>query len=245
MIKGGTTYRFILDHLGSPRLIVNSTTGQVAQRLDYDEFGRVLNDTNPGFQPFGFAGGLYDSDTGLIRFGARDYDAETGRFSGRDPAGFTSDTNLYVYGGGDPVNTFDPTGLTETPTTDPWWPPAKYEPPFEPGPNHVDLPRSTAPNYLDKLREFVRNSLRYPTTDAGHFKKTLDSVRAAAARQCKGAVEIARPVLERGIDLGRATGTIILDAGKALNSVEFFVPVIFVAPPGLFPGIGDPQLNYT
>ena len=38
--------------------------GAIAQRLDYDEFGNVLADTNPGFQPFGFAGGLYDRDTG-------------------------------------------------------------------------------------------------------------------------------------------------------------------------------------
>ncbi len=45
-------------------------------RLDYDEFGRVLLDTNPGFQPFGFAGGHYDPDTQLVRFGARDYDPE-------------------------------------------------------------------------------------------------------------------------------------------------------------------------
>ena len=32
----------------------------VVQRVDYDEFGRVTSDTNPAFQPFGFAGGLYD-----------------------------------------------------------------------------------------------------------------------------------------------------------------------------------------
>jgi len=42
--------------------------------------GNVINDTNPGFQPFGFAGGLYDPDTRLTRFGVRDYDAETGRW---------------------------------------------------------------------------------------------------------------------------------------------------------------------
>jgi len=35
--------------------------------------------TSTGFQPFGFAGGLYDRDTNLVRFGARDYDPETGR----------------------------------------------------------------------------------------------------------------------------------------------------------------------
>ena len=48
----GAIYRFITDHLGSVRLVVNAETGQVVQRMDYDAFGRVLNDANPGFQPF-------------------------------------------------------------------------------------------------------------------------------------------------------------------------------------------------
>ena len=64
MVKNGVTYRLIKDHLGSVRLVVDSTTGAIAQRIDYDEFGVVLTDTNPGFQPFGFAGGLYDSRHG-------------------------------------------------------------------------------------------------------------------------------------------------------------------------------------
>ena len=92
MVKGGVTYRIVTDHLGSVRLVVDAATGQVAQRLDYDEFGRVLADTNPGFQPFGFAGGLYDRGTGLVRFGARDYDAETGRWTAKDPIGFAGGT---------------------------------------------------------------------------------------------------------------------------------------------------------
>lgn len=73
MVKGGQTYRILSDHLGSARLVVNTSTGAIAQRIDYDEFGNITSDTNPGFQPFGFAGGLYDPDTGLTRFGARDY----------------------------------------------------------------------------------------------------------------------------------------------------------------------------
>ena len=88
MVKGGTTYRIVTDHLGSPRLVVDVATGTVAQRMDYDEFGNVLGDTNPGFQPFGFAGGLYDHDTKLVRFGARDYDAGTGRWTTKDPIAF-------------------------------------------------------------------------------------------------------------------------------------------------------------
>ena len=48
MIKGGLTYRIVSDHLGSPRLVVDATTGAVAERIDYDEFGNVLADTRAG-----------------------------------------------------------------------------------------------------------------------------------------------------------------------------------------------------
>ncbi|MEO8218803.1 MAG: RHS repeat-associated core domain-containing protein [Acidobacteriota bacterium] len=106
------TYRIVSDHLGSPRLVVDVASGTVAQRIEYDEFGNVVSDTNPGFQPFGFAGGLYDRDTGLVRFGARDYDPQTGRWTTKDPIGFAGlDTNLYVYAYNDPINEIDPMGL--------------------------------------------------------------------------------------------------------------------------------------
>jgi RHS repeat-associated protein len=96
------------------RLVVNATTGAVEQRLDYDSFGVVLTDTNPGFQPFGFGGGLYDPDTGLVALGVRDYDAETGRFTAPDPIGLAGfDTNLYRYVHDDPVNAVDPSGFND------------------------------------------------------------------------------------------------------------------------------------
>jgi RHS repeat-associated protein len=111
LIKGGVTYRIVSDHLGSPRLVINTSDGTVAQRMDYDEFGNVTLDTNPGFQPFGFAGGLYDQQTGLVRFGARDYDTVTGRWTAKDPTGFQTDVyNLYGYVLNDPVNLIDQTG---------------------------------------------------------------------------------------------------------------------------------------
>jgi RHS repeat-associated protein len=73
----------------------------------------VTSDTNPGFQPFGFAGGLYDADTGLVRFGARDYDAFTGRWTARDPSLFRGGFNLYAYVHNDPINFIDPDGRQE------------------------------------------------------------------------------------------------------------------------------------
>lgn len=110
IIKDGHTYRVLTDQLGSPRLVVDTATGHVVQRLDYDPWGVVTTDTNTGFQPFGFAGGLYDPDTGLVRFGARDYDARTGRWTTPDPALFAGGDNLYAYASNDPVNVVDPTG---------------------------------------------------------------------------------------------------------------------------------------
>jgi RHS repeat-associated protein len=91
--------------------VVNVESGEIAQRLDYTPFGKVTTDTNPGFQPFGFAGGFYDTDTGLVRFGARDYDPTTGRWTAKDPILFQGgSTNLYSYVVNNPVNFFDPRG---------------------------------------------------------------------------------------------------------------------------------------
>jgi RHS repeat-associated protein len=108
MVRGGVTYRILSDHLGSPRLVVNASSGAIVQRIDYDEFGRVTADTSSGFQPFGFAGGIYDSDSGLVRFGARDYDAAIGRWNARDQIRFAgNDANLFSYVGSDPINFID------------------------------------------------------------------------------------------------------------------------------------------
>ena len=73
------------------------TTGVVAQRMDYDSFGNVLVDTNPGFQPFGFAGGLYDRIPGSFASAPATTMLETGRWTAKDPIGFAGgQTNLYA-----------------------------------------------------------------------------------------------------------------------------------------------------
>ncbi|MGE3972482.1 MAG: RHS repeat domain-containing protein, partial [Porticoccaceae bacterium] len=111
LLKGGRVYRLIADHLGSVRLVVDIQDGSIAQRLDYDAWGQVLTDTNPGFQPFGFAGGIYDPDTGLVRFGARDYDPEVGRWTTKEPILFWGAQNFYVYALNNSQNYIDISGL--------------------------------------------------------------------------------------------------------------------------------------
>src|SRR5438552_15848985 len=72
----------------------------------------------PAFSPFGFGGGLYDQHSRLVRFGARDYDSEIGRWTTKDPIGFVAGVNFYQYVSNDPLNWKDPFGLEEgTPTS--------------------------------------------------------------------------------------------------------------------------------
>jgi len=113
IVQGSNTYRIITDQLGSPQLIVDTSSGAVIEEIDYDAWGGVTNDTNPGFQPFGFAGGLHDPDTKLVHFGARVYDPVSGRWTSKDPIAFKGGTtNLYGYVLADPVNLMDSTGLS-------------------------------------------------------------------------------------------------------------------------------------
>jgi RHS repeat-associated protein len=125
LVRDGVIYRIITDHLGSPRFVISTADGSIAQQMDYDAFGNVTLDTNPGFQPFGFEGGLYDRDAGLVRLGARDYDPHTGRWTAKDPILFAGgDTNLYGYCLGDPINLVDPFGfdavITFYSASNPW-----------------------------------------------------------------------------------------------------------------------------
>ncbi len=103
---------FAYDQVGSLRAVTDEA-GAVLKTLAHDSFGNVTEDTNPALQiPLGFAGGLCDSDTGLVLFGARDYDPALGRWIAKDPIGFAGgDANLYGYCLGDPVGLVDPSGL--------------------------------------------------------------------------------------------------------------------------------------
>ncbi len=110
--RGGTRYYVATDPTGSPRVITDAS-GTPVRLLTFDSFGNIENDTNPGFDlPVGFAGGIADPATGLVRFGLREYDPAAGRFMSRDPTLFGGQSiNLYAYAANDPIGQSDPTGL--------------------------------------------------------------------------------------------------------------------------------------
>ena len=109
--RGSTSERVVTDPNGSPRLVIDASSGRIVDTIAYDAWGRTTSESAPGTLPFGFGGGLADPDTGLVHFGARDYDPATGRWTASDPIGFAGgDPNLYRYSSDDPVNRTDPSG---------------------------------------------------------------------------------------------------------------------------------------
>ncbi len=112
VMHADTAYRMVTDHLGSVRAVVRTTDGVVVQRLDYDAWGVPTLEVGAEFQSLGYAGGITDRDTKLIRFGARDYEPGVGRWTSKDPIGFDGGLlGLYSYVGDQPISKIDPLGL--------------------------------------------------------------------------------------------------------------------------------------
>ena len=130
---GGTRY-YTQDHLGSTRMITDST-GAVQTCLDYLPFGQELGNHSatgrsdacyggdqypsgtPSDDPVKFTGKERDSETGLDYFGARYFASAQGRFTSADPLFFQEEMladpqrfNLYGYVRNNPLSFIDPTG---------------------------------------------------------------------------------------------------------------------------------------
>jgi RHS repeat-associated protein len=111
MARGGASYFYGVDHLGSVRLVTDAA-GSVANRYDYDAFGN-WEDTSyeTVANPFGFTARERDAESGLMFYRARYYDPKIGRFISQDPIGFEAgDLNLYRYVNNMPTIFADPTG---------------------------------------------------------------------------------------------------------------------------------------
>ena len=157
MVKEGVRYYLDYDQVGTLRAVADSA-GNIVKQIDYDTFGCKIGDTNPVFTvPFAFAGGLHDRDTDLVRFGYRDYDPDTGRWTAKDPIGFAGgDTDLFGYCLNDPVNWIDPEGLQSAAPAVPGMPlfPPVLPPVFIPGTPENDMFVDDVMDIIDGIGDF-------------------------------------------------------------------------------------------
>ncbi|MFI5705442.1 RHS repeat-associated core domain-containing protein [Streptomyces xanthochromogenes] len=104
----------ITDHHGTADTSINAADGALTQRRT-TPFGQDRGSAPSTWAGTkGFVGGTKDSATGLTHLGAREFDADTGRFISVDPLLVTSapqSLNGYVYADNNPVTASDPSGL--------------------------------------------------------------------------------------------------------------------------------------
>jgi RHS repeat-associated protein len=116
-------YYYGHDHLYTPVVLFNSSGGTIAERYEYDAYGKMyrqnadftdFSGTEAG-NPYYFTGRELDSiDSNALKimyYRARSYDPTTGRFLQRDPIGCVDGFNLYEYVSGKAINFVDPYGL--------------------------------------------------------------------------------------------------------------------------------------
>jgi RHS repeat-associated protein len=132
------------------------TSGAVQQRFIYSPYGlqNVLNSswsstTDLHSWGFGFEGGRTDANTGLIRFGARDYLPSNGVWIEQDPSGYMNGTDLYQFATDNPSSEIDPSGLAGKKPTAP-----------------------TAPNSATPLNGAVESAIANPANSGANL--TLD-----------------------------------------------------------------------
>lgn len=102
------------DHHGTAQVAINAVTMTTSVRR-MDPFGMARGE-QPTEWPSekGFVGGTVDAVVGLTHLGAREYDAELGRFISVDPLIDHNDTqrmNGYAYSNNNPTSASDPDGL--------------------------------------------------------------------------------------------------------------------------------------
>ncbi|GCF08857.1 RHS repeat-associated core domain-containing protein [Dictyobacter arantiisoli] len=109
----GKVSYYLFDGRGSIVGMTDSAGNQV-KHIDYDPFGGISSQSGTVANPWQYAGGYYDSTTGLTKFGIRYYDPQFGRWTQATPIGGslqeTLKANPYVYADNDPVNEIDSTG---------------------------------------------------------------------------------------------------------------------------------------
>lgn len=122
----------LTDHRNNVVSLYNASEGQVAQLLDWSATGRLRlmgpDEQNlcqeegtgqicqplAGAFPFGFNTSWRSSVTGLNNMRMRWYSPKLGSFTTQDPLEYIDSYNMYAFAGFDPINGWDPFGLSGT-----------------------------------------------------------------------------------------------------------------------------------
>lgn len=102
-----------------------STNGTFSASCEFGPFGDLISESNMSRFDIWFAEKPYLPETSLSAFPCRLYSGELGRWISPDPLGVFGGVNLYSFALNDPVNNWDPIGLSAVPGDTPSPPTSK------------------------------------------------------------------------------------------------------------------------
>ena len=107
-----TAMNYVTDHLGSTRVVVNASNGEVSSRNDYYAFGSRWSSGDQAISDNRYLyNGKESQSFANIDYGARMYDPELGRWFNNDPLAEKYYTmSPYVYCANNPIRFVDPDG---------------------------------------------------------------------------------------------------------------------------------------
>ena len=109
----GETYQAGYDGTGNVTSLTKAATGTIAASYEYDPFGITVKTQGEyvANNPYRFSTKYEDSETGLLYYGYRYYQPQTGRWLSRDPLEELGGTNVYAFLDNDAINQIDLFGL--------------------------------------------------------------------------------------------------------------------------------------
>ena len=105
------------DGIGNITLLTNAGNGGIAAAYEYDPFGNVLKSVGAfaSHNSFRFSTKYADAESGLLYYGSRYANPQTGQWLSRDPLGERSGPNLHLFLDNNPASLIDPNGLQINP----------------------------------------------------------------------------------------------------------------------------------
>jgi len=213
------TFYYHTDSLGNVRACTwyDGSNEKTVEMYDYQDYGAPTitfwgpdrtfgtgDDTNPSSSaignPYLFTARRYDPETILYFYRARYMEADTGRFTSHDPAGYDDGMSLYEYCRSNPINLVDPMGLMGCRPPAPPCKGKKKKKKRKPG-----IYESKPPKYIEKNSRATRIALyqAWCAREASKCRKRCDQECSGRPWQncrigCEHALEVCRATAMTG-----------------------------------------------